>query len=92
MINLGDKVKDRISGVVGIVVARTEWLYGCVRCTVQPQAKDGKPVDPATIDEPQLVVLKAGAIQAFTQIRFENARPRAAGARPDPVRQPDVTR
>ena len=39
MKNLGDEVKDTITGFKGIVVARTEWLNGCARVTVQPQSK-----------------------------------------------------
>lgn len=35
MVELGDKVKESISGATGIVVARTVWLTGCVRISVQ---------------------------------------------------------
>jgi hypothetical protein len=46
VVKLGDKVKDRVTGLTGIVIARTDWLNGCIRMTVQPQElKDGKPVD-----------------------------------------------
>jgi len=59
MINLGDTVKDKISGYKGIVIAITAWLHGCKRVTVQSQKlKDGKPLDNFTFDEPQLEVLK----------------------------------
>jgi valyl-tRNA synthetase len=62
-INLGDKVKDKVSGLVGIATARTEWLHGCVRIAVQPQeVKDGKPVDAHYIDEPQLEVVEVGVV------------------------------
>jgi hypothetical protein len=55
MLKLGDKVKDRITGFTGIVVARTDWLYGCVRFVVQPQTMhDGKPVEPLSFDEDSL--------------------------------------
>lgn len=58
MIELGTKVRDRVSGVQGIAVARTEWLNGCTRVTVQPQElKDGQPVETTTVDEPQLEVV-----------------------------------
>ena len=42
-INLGDKVTDTISGYSGIVVARYEYLNGCVRFQVEPDklTKDG---------------------------------------------------
>ena len=59
MIEPGDKVKDPITGFKGIVVACTDWLNGCVRITVQPQAmREGKPIEPQTFDELQLRVVK----------------------------------
>lgn len=59
-IELGSKVKDSISGFSGIVVGKTEWLYGCVRIGVAPDCtdKDGKTIDTAWFDEGQLIVLK----------------------------------
>ena len=36
MAQLGDKVKDTITGFTGVVTGRSEWLFGCVRCAVQP--------------------------------------------------------
>lgn len=61
-INLGDHVKDKITGFEGIVIGITEWLYQCRRPIVQGlQLKDGKPVD-LSFDEPQLVIVKRGVI------------------------------
>lgn len=58
-IELGSEVKDRITGLTGIVVGRTEWLNGCKRITVQPQEiKDGKPVEAYTFDVEQAVRLR----------------------------------
>ena len=58
-IELGDKVRDRMTGFAGIAVGIHHWLYGCTRISVQPEKlKDGKPVDPQVFDEPQLEVLK----------------------------------
>ena len=52
---LGAQVRDRTSGLTGTVVARTEWLYGCRRYSVQPDGfKDGKPYDPVGFDEDAL--------------------------------------
>jgi len=58
-VKLGSKVKDKITGLTGIAVARTCWLHGCVRVTIQPQElKDGKPLDNYTVDEPQCEVIE----------------------------------
>ncbi len=63
MAKLGDRVKDRITGFAGVVVARDEWLNGCVRYGVQATGlHDGKPVDIQWIDETQVdVVASEGA-------------------------------
>ena len=60
-INLGDKVKDTVTGFTGIAVGRTIWLYGCERITVQPEGlnKEGKTFESQSFDEPQLTVLKS---------------------------------
>lgn len=62
--NLGDKVKDHITGLAGIVVSRSESLYGCNRYWLQPQeVKDGKPVDGCWLDEDSLELVTANAIK-----------------------------
>jgi hypothetical protein len=59
-IRLGNKVKDSISGIEGLVTARFEYLYGCVRCEVQPEGvdKDGKPFESIVVDEQRLSLVK----------------------------------
>lgn len=60
MVKLGDRVKDNITGFEGIAVARTEFLYGCVRVCVQPgKLKDGKTIDAEWFDEQRLDVKSA---------------------------------
>jgi hypothetical protein len=57
-IQLGQEVRDTISGFEGVVIAVTNWLYGCRRITVQPRdMKDGKPIESCTFDEPQLLAM-----------------------------------
>jgi hypothetical protein len=57
---LGDLVKDTITGFSGVVTCKSEWLNGCVRLTLQPvKMKDGKPVESITFDVEQLVLVKA---------------------------------
>jgi hypothetical protein len=60
-VNLGDIVKDPITGYEGTAIGRTEWLNGCARITVQmPGVKpDGGLYDSQAFDEPQLEVVKS---------------------------------
>jgi hypothetical protein len=58
MIELGQKVKCKVTGFEGTVVTRAEYLHGCARLGVQPPVgKDGKVPDEMTVDEPQLEVV-----------------------------------
>ena len=60
MIELGDKVKDTVSGFIGIATAKHSYLQGCDRISVQPSIdKEGKLPEVQAFDEPQLEVLKA---------------------------------
>lgn len=64
MIQLGDKVKDPISNLVGIATGRTDYLYGCIHILVQPaELKDGKPVEGTWFDEARLEVVERGAVK-----------------------------
>ena len=60
-LQLGDVVKDRITGFKGVVIARTDWLNGCVRMSVQPEklGSDGKPIESQVFDVEQLELIKA---------------------------------
>lgn len=94
-INLGDEVIDKVTGFKGIAVARTQWLTGCDRITVQPKlGKDGKPIDPHSFDEGQLEVVKRAAFKP--QDVQEKAperpsppleQPRRGGPRPEPQKR-----
>ena len=83
-IKLGQKVRDTLTGLEGVAISRTEFLYGCVRVGVQPfEVKDGKPVDATWIDEPQLEVVRPAAA-----VKPPKSPP--AGPRPDAHRAPDA--
>jgi len=57
-VELGDKVKDSVTGFTGVAIGRTQWLYGCDRIIVQPPVgKDGKLGETGQFDEPSLVVI-----------------------------------
>jgi hypothetical protein len=58
-IQLGDLVKDEITGFEGIVTGKHKWIHGCKRYSVQPRNldKDNKPIAAQSFDEPQLILL-----------------------------------
>lgn len=59
MIKLGDRVKDTVSGLVGIATQRIEFLNGCIQYSVTPKLKKGGTEMVAwNIDEEQLVSLE----------------------------------
>lgn len=61
----GDKAKDRVTGLTGIITATTVWLNGCIRYVLQPQEiKDGGPVESSWFDENDLEVIESAAVQA----------------------------
>ena len=87
-VNHGDRVQDKISGVTGIVVGITEWIYGCRRITIQPEeTKDGSPVESCTFDEPQVKILKAGVLPTPITAKV---RAQAAGDIPPHGPRPNV--
>ncbi len=64
MLKLGSRVKDTISGFSGILTARTEWLYGCVRVAIEPEGLfEGKPIDTQWFDEPRVIELEKPVVE-----------------------------
>lgn len=60
-IKLGKKVKDKVTGYIGILVSRCVYLNGCVQYCVQPKHESGiKLQEGAWIDESQLIVIDDG--------------------------------
>lgn len=91
MINLGDKVRDKISGMSGIATAVCEFLYGCRRIAIQSmELKDGRPVENVYFDEDQVEPLEVDPLQ----LRPKSAPKLAVtgGPRDDPKRRPDPVR
>jgi hypothetical protein len=88
-INLGDKARDQVTGFEGVCVARTVWLHGCVRITLQPQSldKDGKMQEAVTFDELQVDLVERATVKATPEVK----RPTSTGGpRPEPQRRKDV--
>jgi len=61
MIELGKKVKDKITGFEGIATSKHTYLTGCNQFGVQPPLdKDGKVPDKKYFDEARLTVTGDG--------------------------------
>jgi len=76
MVNLGDKVKDRINGFQGIVTGRAEYLYGCVQVVISPDrlGKDGDYLEGKWVDEDRVEV-----VNPYAAPRPQSADVRAGG-------------
>lgn len=91
-IELGDRVKDKISGLKGIVTGVFHYLYGCVRICVAPEGlNDGKPHEGQIIDAAQADILKKAVVKPYVVPSPIPAAPvptdvsrRSAGPRKDP--------
>lgn len=60
MIELGNTVRDVVTGFTGIATARVEYLNGCVQFCLSPKAVDNKVVDGVYIDHQRLEVVDQG--------------------------------
>jgi hypothetical protein len=93
-IKLGQRARDRVTGFTGICIARTEWLNGCIRITLEPPLdKDGKAQEARTIDEPQLELVDDGIRKDMRTTAAEEApRKKTGGPIPTPKRAKDPGR
>ena len=64
VVELGDKVCDKVTGFTGIAVAKHEYLQGCVRFSVQPKAdmEKGTVPESETFDEPLLGLIQKAVV------------------------------
>lgn len=78
---LGQVYKDSITGFEGVAIARTDWIYGCQRVTLQPQKlkEDGGVQKSEVFDVGQLVGVDPNDLPP-------------AGPRANPARNPDAVR
>lgn len=63
--NLGDKVKDTITGFEGVVTVRSQWLNMCNTYGVQPtKLKDSIPQQRQSFDQPQLELVEEKVVES----------------------------
>ena len=87
-VELGSKVKDKITGFKGVAVARCVYLNGCVQFEVEPlELKDGVPQKSFWLDEPRVIEIPKKKTISSKKKDFVN-RPRARfGPQNHPTRQ-----
>ena len=60
MIKLGQEVKDKVTGFIGIATARVVYLNGCIQYCLKPKMTDNKFPDGQYIDDTTLEVVGKG--------------------------------
>jgi len=56
---LGKKVRDKVTGLVGIAISRLEFMNGCIQfCVKPPVDKEGKIREGEYIDHQQLEIIE----------------------------------
>ena len=82
---LGSLVKDNITGFTGIAVARTVFLFGCVRIGVEAvEMREGKPSDIYWFDEQRIEIINSLPPQIS-----QTSEAKTGGPRPDVQRARD---
>ena len=66
-IELGSKVKDVVTGLVGIAVAKIVYMNGCVQYGVKAQISEAALKEAEYIDEGQLEVVDDGVIDIINK-------------------------
>ncbi len=63
MIKLGQKGKDKVTGFIGIIVARSSWFTGCDQYLLSPKAKKSDEIkDAQWFDEGRIEIVGRGIL------------------------------
>lgn len=81
-IQLGDKVRDTITGLSGVATCRCLYLNGCDHIGIQGLAKDGKIPPVQWVDEPQVELVENRQVSVS---RLRPARPYEDSGNPTKV-------
>lgn len=66
MFELGVKAKDKLTGFVGTIAGRVEYLTGCTQYCLTPPAKEGELKDSHWFDEARLALLPEPVVEPKT--------------------------
>jgi hypothetical protein len=78
-IELGDRVKDKISGFEGIVVARTQYLESCDQVLIRSEKLEGGETKSAWFDVPWVTVTKKQVHKPTAAIESASGERRSGG-------------
>jgi len=89
---LGDKLRDRVTGVEGTVISRTQYLNGCVRYGLQPEGAkpDGAALEASWVDEAQAAYVTCTGMTVPELHEAGAVVGRPGGPQPAPMRAPDA--
>ncbi len=63
--NLGDILKDEITGFTGVAISRCQWINNCNVYGLKSQKlKDSVPIESQHFDEPQLELVETKAVSS----------------------------
>jgi hypothetical protein len=92
MVNLGDKVRDQVTGFTGVVIGKARYLTGCNTVGIQaPVDKEGKLIDAQWFDEQRIEALPNTEPLRFVPVVPETVAP-PGGPQPTPQRDPNPIR
>lgn len=76
---LGDVLKDKVTGFQGAVMVRAQYFTGCVHYGLCPmELKDGKPIDWEWIDDSRLVKVEE-CQRVFQDPKIHTSGPHPSG-------------
>ena len=85
MIKLGSEVKDEMTGMKGVAIGRSEYLYGCASIWIQPKGLvNGEPKKSIWVDEQRVVVLKPPVVKISKDSSATSGGPQSVPSRSYP--------
>lgn len=80
---LGKQARDKITGFKGIIVGRSEFIFGCNRYGLSPKVgKDGRYMESEWFDEGRIVIIGKGVSPETVKVK----KPGADGRKSDDPR------
>jgi len=83
-IKLGLRVKDQVTGFAGIVIAKTEYLNGCVSLCIKPEKlnKEKESVEAEWVDYQQVDIVDEGLAKKKEVAKPTGGRCYSKGSKP----------